>query len=66
MTMKMVSLRPKEPVNLKMEFSMPITIQNVRLVDYHRKWRAYYLQNNWFYDEKYQQNQPLIKPIKNH
>ena len=26
---------------------------NVRLVDYHRKWRSYYLLNTWSYDKNY-------------
>ena len=43
--------------------------KNVRLVDYHRKWRAYYLQNNWFYDENYRLksafNQANQEPLTN-
>ena len=34
---------------------------NVRLVDYHRKWRSYYLQNNWFYDTDYDQKSAFFQ-----
>jgi hypothetical protein len=40
---------------------------NVRLVDYHRKWRSYYLLNSWSYDETYREksafNQVNTEPL---